>query len=523
MINDISNSPLENRGQDIIQNKTENTKIELVESLVNEEGRETMDKHWEYLELYQKQNEVAQQLEKRAEENNLKDRDWSKLFFSPELLKFDDDIVVYSAWIPSVQPYLFRMKNWTFEEIPLLPEKIHYDGENGVICRNIRIVKNWVYSVELVHMKNHRVEQRWGRWDVYLWDYTESYFIDKSWKILEQIWQLWDFVKEDGIYSKHNRQYASLWFRQTELSKYDLNWKLQSKSLTIFDKDLHELFTIENSQQYRVQYCDDEICICQDIYSPTKKYTIVDKTWIIAQWTVDELKSNEHMQKFLEREEIRQQKQKENEDKIRETRRLPFGERFKEINHCILSFNEKGDIATIKNDKWETLYEITDVLDFYENDYSPEFRTRNWNLEISERDKDSNILFMKKYEWGYQKKSIFINKTTWEKLELDWFKWIYSSLSWKLIEVFVNWNDSEIYDENLNKLWMRIWSGYWLYAVARQENWDIKTYLYNSNTWKQLFEVDNNINVIKRTYRDEKQQYHLIIQKKDWTLIEVSP
>jgi len=57
------------------------------------------------------------------------------------------------------------------------------------------------------------------------------------------------------------------------------------------------------------------------------------------------------MQKFLEKEEIRQKKRKENDKKEREKRRLPFGERFKEINHCIISLNEKGDIATIQNDK----------------------------------------------------------------------------------------------------------------------------------------------------------------------------
>lgn len=95
----------------------------------------------------------------------------------------------------------------------------------------------------------------------------------------------------------------------------------------------------------------------------------------------------------------------------------------------------------------------------------------------------------------------------------------------KLIEVFVNWNDSEIYDGNLNKLWMRIWSGYGLYAVARQENWETKAYLYNSNTWEQLCEIENGHSdkTIKRTYRGDDWKDHLIIEKKDWTLIEVSP
>jgi hypothetical protein len=50
------------------------------------------------------------------------------------------------------------------------------------------------------------------------------------------------------------------------------------------------------------------------------------------------------MQKFLEREEERQKKQKENEDKKQEKRRLPFGERFKEINHCIISLKDKPKI-----------------------------------------------------------------------------------------------------------------------------------------------------------------------------------
>jgi hypothetical protein len=146
-------------------------------------------------------------------------------------------------------------------------------------------------------------------------------------------------------------------------------------------------------------------------------------------------------------------------------------------------------------------------------------------MRITERNKDSGVLCIHKYVWGYAKKSIFINKATWEKLEFEWFKWENSILQWRLIEVFVNWYDSEIYDENLDKLWMRLWSGYWLYAVARQENWGIRSYLYDSNTWKELFEIDgeSGSNIIKRTYEDEKWQYHLIIEKKDWTLVEIVP
>ena len=187
--------------------------------------------------------------------------------------------------------------------------------------------------------------------------------------------------------------------------------------------------------------------------------------------------------------------------------------------------SEKGDTATIQNDKWETLYEITDVLNFYENSYSPRFRTKDGTMRITERNNDSGVLCIHKYVWGYAKKAIFINKTTWEKLEFEWFKWENSILQWRLIEVFVNWFDSEIYDENLNKLWMRRWSGYWLYAVARQENWEIRTYLYDSNTWKEICEIESksSSNIIKRDYRDDDWKYHLIIEKKDGTLIEVSP
>ena len=531
MGNEISTSTLWNSEKNTLNNgpmelTTETAKTDLLENLSNQENNETASNDWKYLKLYERQNETAKQLEKRAEENNLRDINGEKVSFSPEKLEFDWDVIIYTSPRLSDLPHLFIMENESFKEIQLLSEKIYpIDRQwNWVIPRNIKKIKDGVYCVELVHLKNNWVEQRWGIWDAYLWDYNESYFIDKTGKVLDQIWKLWNFVEKDGIYSRHNRQHASLWFRQTEFAKYDFKWKLQSKSLTIFDKNLHKLFTIENNQQYQVQYCDDEVCICQDTkaYSP-RKYIIVDKTWIIAQWTEDELKSNEHMQKFLEKEEIRQKKRKENEDKEREKMRIPFWERFKEINHCILSLNKKGDVATIKNDKWEILYEITDVLDFYEDDYSPEFRTKDWNLKMSERNKDSWVLCIHKYVWGYAKKSIFINKTTWEKLEFEWFKWENSILQWRLIEVFVNWYDSEIYDENLDRLWMRLWSGYWLYAVARQENWEIKVYLYNSHTWKQLFEVENKRNVIKREYRDEKWQDHLIIEKKDWTLIEVSP
>ena len=332
-------------------------------------------------------------------------------------------------------------------------------------------------------------------------------------------------MDEHWVSNERHIRKNSRWFRELLEEKYEWNKNIESK-LTIFDKNFDVLFTIENSQQYWIQYCDEEICICQDKmeYFP-KKYIILSKTWIIAQWTEDELKWNEHMQKYLEIEELRQKRRKENDDKKREKRRLPFGERFKEINHCVMSLNEKRDIATIQNEEWKTLYEIKDILDFYEDDYRPEFRTRDWNFRITERDKDSWVLCIHKYIWGYAKKSIFINKTTWEKLEFEWFKWENSILQWRLIEVFINWYNSEIYDENLNKLWMRIWSGYRLYAIARQENWEIKVYLYNLDTWKELFEIENksSSNIIKRDYKDENWQYHLIIEKKDWTLTEVTP
>lgn len=533
MSNENFTSNLENNEQKVVKNESIETttgpaKTDLLENLSNKEDKETADNDWEYLKLYERQNKVAQQLQKRAEENNLRDINGEKLSFSPEKLEFDWDVIIYNSPRLSDLPHLFIMENKSFKEIQLLPEKIYpIDRQwNWVIPRNIKKIKDGVYCVELVHLKNNWVEQRWGIWDAYLWDYNESYFIDKTGKVLDQIWKLWNFVEKDGIYSRHNRQHASLWFRQTEFSKYDFKWKLQSKSLTIFDKNLHKLFTIENSQQYRVQYCDDQVCICQDTKEYfTKKYIIVDKTWIIAQWSEDELKSNEHMQKFLEVEEQRQKIRKESGDKERKKRKLPFGERFKEINHCIILQDKERQTAIIQNDKWKVLYEIWDVLDFYEDDYNPEFRTRDWNLRMAARNKDSNILLVQKYEGGYHKKSIFINKTTWEKLEFDWIKWVYSFLHEKLIEVFVNWYDSEIYDENLDKLWTRIWSGYGLYAVARQENWETKAYLYNSNTWEQLCEIENGHSnkTIKRFYSGDDWKHHLIIEKKDWTLIEVSP
>lgn len=119
----------------------------IAESFTNQEQNEVLWNDWKYLELYEKQNKVAKELEQRAEENKIKDRDWNKLFFNPNFLKFDDDIVIYSGWMPWVQPHLFSMKDWTYEEIPLLPEKIYYDGKNGIICRNIRIIENWVLSI----------------------------------------------------------------------------------------------------------------------------------------------------------------------------------------------------------------------------------------------------------------------------------------------------------------------------------------------------------------------------------------
>lgn len=481
---------------------------------------ESPDNKWEYLELYERQNKVAKQLNQRAKENDKKDRNWRDLIFKPENLDFDGNMVIYSEWIPFRQPYLFSIENESFKEIPILSEKTYLNEHwNWVIPVSIEKIQDGVYEVSLKYIRDHEVL-----------DYYESYYIDKSWKILETVWKIWKFKDANGNICSNYCKENHWWFKYTEFTNYDSKWEKKSQTCTIFDENFNVLHTIENSQLYHMKYCDAAACILEFIKNNNNQQKYI----IMVNWKSN-LKKNEYMDKFLA-EEAKNEHEWEKENSERRARNeMPFEERFKDINHCIILQNNEEHKLTITNDKEgedkKTLIEINDFMVLNEDNNAPSIVTKDWYFIIENRNEDSDILFLKKYDKeGFAKKSVFINKNTWEKMEFDWFEWKNSFLRWKLIQVMYTWSDSEIYDEKLEKIWKKFWASgdEWksLFGIMIGEKWNEKGYLYNTSTWKNLWEIDiddKNFwwNVIKRRYSDDKG-IHYIIRKKDGTLIEVS-
>lgn len=520
----------------VIEGQTENTQNtenswqlpDTVATTVKDEGNglagaltaESPDDKWEYLALYERQNKVAEQLNQRAKENDKKDKNWNVLCFKPEELEFDGDMVIYGGCFAFKKPYLFSIENETFKEIPILPNETYLDGQwNWVIPVTIEKKADGVYEVSFAYIRNHTVCDRWNF----------SYYIDKSWKKIEKIWKIWKFKTSDGHICSNNIDTNHWWFRYAKLTNYDPQKETQSTSLTIFDENFNTLYTIENSQQYTMKYCDEVVCILENSEGNNQ-----GQYMLIVNWK-DQLDKNELLDKFLAEEAENKRKQEEADKERRARNKIPFWERFKHINHCIILPNNEEHKLTITNDKEgedkKTLIEISDFSKLNEDNNTPSIVTKDWYFRIENRNDDSDILFLKKYDKeGNVKGSVFINKNTWEDLKFDWLSWRLSFLRWKLIEVFYTWSDSEIYDQNLEKVWKKFWStgeDNGLFGIAvTDENWNEKGCLYNASTLENLWEIEIEDKkffweVIKRTYSDDKGN-HYIIRKKDGTLIEVS-
>jgi hypothetical protein len=199
------------------------------------------------------------------------------------------------------------------------------------------------------------------------------------------------------------------------------------------------------------------------------------------------------VQNFLE---MKKKKQQEIEE-LKRMHSTPFEERYIDKNHCKIVYknNEKTAIA-IENDKWKTLFELTNIEKIsYENEHIPYFRTNTWDvIEIKYWTDDNNLLFIsdKSIKWGMiqKRKSIVINKNNWEKKEFDGCKWFDTYLNWNLIEVCGN--EQELYDDDFNYLWIvddinnniSHYNNLWFYTTIKEENWEKKYYIVSKKTGK---------------------------------------
>lgn len=466
----------------------------------------------EYLKLYERQNQIAEALRNWWNEHNIKDKHGNNPYFTdPWCLSFDDDVIVLNS-LRNV--HFIKDNNGSFEEIPLLPNKLWY---NDTAIRGVFKVWDY-YLVDLCHLdQNNKVLQDIN-WNAKI----SRYVVNKYWK---SPIELWDQTGDIQFFVNHRWKY--------EVTKW---WKWDKVWRTVYDKNMEKIAEFEDvkwlpsQQKYNIEYCDDEVCICTKMeHGPAQEYAIFDKDGLVVQGTehgLDLIRYRDNFEKYLKG---KKEKAERDRDAYTKLIHIPFEERYMAKNHCKITYNndEKTDIS-INNDKWELLYHLWEMTHKHFDENKLEFATKEWeSVQILNRNKDNNILFIQITNYNKDtKKSIFIDKTTWEKKEFDGFMWKFSFLNWKLIEVFLTGDKSEIYDDHLNLLWNKLRSKWSMYAVATYKgNGAEQRYLYSEKTWKEICEIwlgDKNA-VIKREYQDENWNYHYIVVQKDGTPIEVIP
>ena len=509
-INEKNNEKIEENVSDVENQLTDVlSKNDIqVQSDQKVEANESEKLDWEYVQLWKKQQSTAKEIEEYFEQNKITEDGWIKKYVTPQSVEFDWDLIKINHLRDN---HFFKRENWQIKEIPIIPDKIY--GDSAIRS----VYKVWdYYRVELCFLNKYgRVKD----------NAIFNYIIDKDGNYIPELWQqTW----KEKIYL--NGFWCYVYDKESTDNKQILrcvyNSKMEKIAEFVDEKDTEY-------QKYRIQYCDDNFCICyKAIRSANPEYIIFDRTGVVWEWTKSDLQWNEYMQKYKkieEEKEINAQKFREERARVNA---IPFEERFMEKNHCKIVYNndEKTDVS-ICNDKWDLLYNFWDVVGHDFNDNRPEFYTKQGDtIRLNNWSTDNNVLFIEviKYNRGMgnsKKKSLFIDKTTWDKKEFEWFQWEYSSQFWKLAEVCYTWEDAEIYDESLNLLWNRLRSNSDFYAVSRQENWEVKSYLYSQKTWKVVCEIDWTkwSRVIKNVYEDKGWKSHYIVEQKDGTLCEVTP
>ena len=140
-------------------------------------------------------------------------------------------------------------------------------------------------------------------------------------------------------------------------------------------------------------------------------------------------------------------------------------------------------------------------------------------MQVEDLWRTSNLL---RIQPNYRRNNfIFINKDTWKQLivNVEQTPWIEIE-SGKFLKVPKHgFEDVEIYDENLNKLWDELWSNGSLYAILIEEDGEKKAYLYSSITWKRLCEIDKECGKWDCIQDEHANTY--VVQQKDGTLCEI--
>lgn len=455
----------------------------------NLDDNELVKSDWEFIDLWRKQQDVAKKIEDYHKERGIKNEFWHIISIHPRTIIFDgDSIFVDDLW----NNHLFKQVNWEMKEIPLLKDKMYGN------CKIRHIYKIWdYYAVNLCFL-----DADWWIKENHKWEKSSLYFI----------------IDKDGNYLPGLREQK--WDENFSLGRfweYTFEQDLWNNEVicTIFNKNMEKIARYEDEKQGRNKkytvYCDDKVCVIKEPW--TSIYTVFSENQIVWKWTKKDLQWNEYMQNFWKMEEQENLQIKKSRDRIRST---PFEERYMDKNHCKIVYkDDKKTAIAIENDKWETLFELSNIKEIsYQNESIPRFITDTSDrIEIEHRQNDSNILFIRVADSEeIIQKSIFINKTTWEKKEFEGYEWYYAFLKWKLATVFIQGSDDgKIFDDNLNYLWMMDnKEDNSRFLTIKWKDW--KSYMVSYRLGKIVSEYGKILN----TYRKGEKQYLIIDIPGKW-------
>jgi len=524
VLNDKKNQPEEVKGIEQINKSIENTQSQLAETMTPEETTETdaseinlenndslVQMEGEYMKLWREQKSVANEITEYLAQKGITYNDGGKIYIIPETVEFDGDLI----HVNNIRGhYFFKRENWQLKQIPLIPDKKVGN------CQIRYVLKVWdYYKVELCFLD----EKWWVKKDEKWWDVYSNYYIDKDGKYLPELWIQTGkerlFVNRFGCYEYNQKKWDNKMLR------------------TIFNKNMEKIAEFEDKPEerqwsYNVKYCDDDTCICyKRIDSQNPEYVIFDRTGVVWQWTQDSLKWNEYMQRFLKVVDDEDKAQAEYAAEYKRIKSIPLEERFIDTNHCKIVYdNEEKKGMSILNDKWEVLYKLWNIKKVSYNYNSPHFYTNEWdNIDIKDREKDNNVLLLQMRNYtNNTSKSILINKTTWEKKEFEWFRWEYTFRDWKLIKVFLNGDKAEVFDDDLNYIWMydNELRDVWFPSVKREENWVTKYYMISEKTGKIITEYQRHPIGLQRPYfnhyeKDWKKYFIVSIPNKWVAQVEI--
>lgn len=448
----------------------------------------------EYLDLWKRQVETAKKLDEYFEKNNLKENEYDK--FDPRCISFDGDTIIYQ----DIRKNKFiKENNCEYIEVPLLQDKIYTKSA----IRNVHKVWDY-YTVEIVQLNDNG----WVKSE----NDTRKFVIDRDGKLLSELWeQTW----------KETFWKDSFWMYEREKPLSDGNIKI-----CLYNENMEKIAEREDKKEfserlYSIQDFVDDMCVCYKRVDGVRPvYTIFDKNWVVAEWTEKDLSDCEVAKKFFEQKEQNDRKFKENNEKWHN---LPESEKDLQRYWCMLNKDDNWWYI-LENEKWEKIFEFDIGFNVDKQLYGINLYSGGpKRYEIRFWDDKSNMVYIKYINWD-KIKNRFVNSNTWKYMEFDWE---YNFLEWAFVRHFINSNDSEIYDQDLNLLWMCVWDNKDLCFIANSENedWEIKYYVYSKETWKKLTEYKAYWNhwpsrAIKNSYKDGDKTYY-IIEQPDWNLVQV--